>query len=166
MHQWNGAVHPLAQGVFTPPCFIIDNLNHVSAFSYSCFVLPWLAIAHLSLHLTLPVCWLINIRDSVFFLHRICSLHQSIFCLSIASDKILILRFPPPPNLSLTFYLFSLFYLQLPFNPSRLHFSQLASPACFVSLCVVIHITYIPWPSVGIHYITYHSQITLILVSI
>ena len=59
--QLKGAVHPLVltdQGISTstPPCFIIHNLNHVSAFSYSCFVLPRLAIAYLSLHLTLHWC--------------------------------------------------------------------------------------------------------------
>ncbi len=47
-----------------------------------------------------------------------------------------VLRFPPPRScLSLfTFYHFSIF--SFPFNPSRLHFSQLASPACFLSPCV------------------------------
>ena len=61
--QLKGVVHPL---VLTdqqtkgspppPPCFIVHNLNHVSAFSYSCFVLPRLALAYLSLHLTALVC--------------------------------------------------------------------------------------------------------------
>ena len=57
--QLKGAVHPLVltdQGISKPPpCFIIHNLNHVSAFYYPCFVLPRLALAYLSLHLTLPL---------------------------------------------------------------------------------------------------------------
>ncbi len=35
-----------------------------------------------------------------------------------------------PQGLVYHFFSFFTFYLQLPFNPSRLHFSQLASPAC------------------------------------
>ena len=57
--QLKGAVHPLVlanQRNFIPLVFIPHNLNHVSAFSYSCFVLPRLAIAYLSLHLTSLVC--------------------------------------------------------------------------------------------------------------
>ena len=53
--QLKGAEHPLVltnQGLQTPPVFISHNLNHVSAFFYSCFVLPRLALAYLSLHLT------------------------------------------------------------------------------------------------------------------
>ena len=89
---------------------------------------PWLGLAHHSLHLTLPWCWLINIRDSVFSIFFVlCTNH--FFGLSVR-QKIWFLRFPP---LGLVSH-FSLFYLQLPFNSSRLHFSQLASPAWFCLL--------------------------------
>ena len=136
MHQWNGAVHPLARGVSTPPCFIIHNLNHVSAFSYSCFVLPWLAIAYRSLHLTPHWCWLINIRDSVFFYIRFVLRTNHFLSVSSRQTKFWFWDFPPPGLVS-HFLVFSLFYLQLTCNPSWLHFSQLASPAClFVHLCV------------------------------
>ncbi len=61
--QLKGAVHPLVlidQGISPPPCFIIHNLNHgriCFLLLGSClFVLPRLAIAYLSLHLTLHWC--------------------------------------------------------------------------------------------------------------
>ena len=55
---------------------------------------PWLALAYLSLHLTALVCWLINIRDSVFFISFL-FFAPIIFCLVITVTQILILRFPP-----------------------------------------------------------------------
>ena len=68
--QLKGAVHPLVltnqgiriiqdKGSSTPSLslFVFHNLNNVSAFYYPCFVLPRLALAlaYLSLHLTLPL---------------------------------------------------------------------------------------------------------------
>ena len=65
-------------------------------------------------------------------------MHQSIFCLSIASDKILILRFPPPRTcLSLfSFFHFSIFSSPLTL-PDFTSASFLHLPVCClcVSLC-------------------------------
>ena len=62
-------------------------------------------------------------------------MHQSIFCLSIASDKILILRFPPPRT---CLSLFSFFHFSIFSSPLTLpDLLQPASFTClfFVSLC-------------------------------
>ena len=111
------------------PCLSFITLITYQLSFYSCSVLPWLAVAYPSHNLTTPYCWLINIRDSIFSIF-FCSLHQSFFWFCLSDKKIDFLRFLPLGLISH----FSLFYLQLPFNPSRLHFSQLASPACFCLL--------------------------------
>ena len=57
--QLKGAVHPVvpADPRNVPPVmFTLITLITYLLSSYSCFVLPWLALAYLSLHLTLPVC--------------------------------------------------------------------------------------------------------------
>ncbi len=109
MHQWKGLVlvlvHPLVLanlGKRTPfPCHL-HNLNHIiSAFSYPCSVLPWLALAYLSLHLTPDLTGVLTYQHTWFclFLFFFRSLHQSsIFCLSLlylSSDKFVFLRFLP-----------------------------------------------------------------------
>ena len=56
--QLKGAVHlvvPADPRNVPPVMFTLITLITYLLSSYSCFVLPWLAIAHLSLHLTLPV---------------------------------------------------------------------------------------------------------------
>ncbi len=100
---------------------------------YSCFDLPWLALAYLSLHLTVPCVltyqhtWFCLFVSFLFFAPIIffsCPLCQTNFDFEISPPRVLSLTF--------TFYHFSFF--NSPFNPSRLHFSQLASSACFCLL--------------------------------
>ena len=77
---------------------------------YSCFDLPWLAFAYLSLHLTVPC--VLTYQHTWFCLFiSFCSLHQSFFVSVTSVRQILILRFPPPGScLSLfTLYHFSFF---------------------------------------------------------
>ena len=121
--QLKGAVHPLVltnQGISKPPLFssLITLITYLLSFTlaWSC---PWLAVAYPSHHLTALVCWLINIRDSVFFL-SFCSLHQSLFVYDTSVIQSLILRFPPPRSCLSLFSFYSFLYLQLPFNPSWL----------------------------------------------
>ncbi len=126
---------------------LLALITHLLSF-YSCSVLPWLALAYLklSLHLTAPYCWFINIRDSfcLFFSYLffvLCTNHPlSVTSTSVPfrQTKFDFWHSPPAPAprvLSLTFLVFSLFYLQLqlPFNPSRLSLQ----PAFFTCLFAV-----------------------------
>ena len=69
------------KGTSPPLVFIPHNLNHVSAFSYSCFVLPRLALAYLSLHLTYH--WCVDLSTYVILSFHILFLFFApiIFCL-------------------------------------------------------------------------------------
>ena len=134
MHQWNGAVHPLAQGVFTPPCFIIHNLNHVSAFSYSCFVLLWLAIAYRSLHLTLTgvdlsTYVILSFFTSVLFFAPINFL--SVTRVRQNFD----FEISPPPDLSLPFIFFHFSIFSSPLTLPDLLQPAFFTCLFFVSLC-------------------------------
>ncbi len=121
-------------GSVSPFMFTLITLITYLLSCYSCFDLPWLAFAYLSLHLTVhrTVCVDLStyVRDSVFsFLFVLCTNH--FLFLSLVSDKFWYWDFPPQGLVS-HFLLFSLFFLQLPFNPSRLHFRL--QPACFTCL--------------------------------
>ena len=74
---------------------------------------PWLALAYLSPHLTALVCWLINIRDSVFSYPFFVLCTNHLLSLSLLSDKIWFWDFPPWV-LSLTFYLLFTFLSSAP----------------------------------------------------
>ena len=134
--QLKGAVHPLVltnQGLQTPPVFISHNLNHVSAFFYSCFVLPRLALAYLSLHLTPLV--LLTYQHTWFCLFSIFLFFAPIIvCQTLVSTNF-DFEISPPPVLSLTFCFLFISLSSAPLSPFLTYFSQLASPACFVSLC-------------------------------
>ena len=112
-----------------PP--VLSFITLITYLIYLTLVLscPWLGSAYPSPHLTPPGGDL-STYVILSFLSFFCSLHQSIFSFVCQTKKFDFLRTPP---LGLVSH-FSLFYLQLPFNSSRLHFSQLASPACFCLL--------------------------------
>ena len=121
------------KGSPTPPVFILHNLNHVSAFFYSCFVLPRLALAYLSLHLTPLV--LLTYQHTWFCLFSIFLFFAPIIvCQTLVSTNF-DFEISPPPVLSLTFCFYSFLYLQLPFHPSWLTSASLLHLPV-LSLCV------------------------------
>ena len=96
MHQSNGAVHPLAQGVFTPPCLSFITLITYQLYLTLALSCPWLASAYRSLHFTLYWCWLINIRDSVFDFIRFVLRTNHFLSVSSRQTKFWFWDFPPP----------------------------------------------------------------------
>jgi hypothetical protein len=133
MHQWKGAVHPLAltdQEMFNPlPVLSFITLITYQLSFYSCSVLPWLALAYPpSQHLTAPYCWLINIRDSVFLRFHSCLLSsRTNHFLFVFYQKF----FQFPPHVSCL----SLFTFHSTLHPSWLPSASLLHLPVFV-LCV------------------------------
>ena len=116
------------KGTSSPLVFIPHNLNHVSAFFYSCFVLPRLALAYLSLYLTPLV--LLTYQHTWFCLFSIFLFFAPIIvCQTLVSTN-LILTFPPPPGLVSHFLVFIHFFIfSSPFT-----LPDLLQPACFTCL--------------------------------
>ncbi len=107
---------------------LITYLFSLLLFACSCLPSCWPVLAYRSPHpLPYPVCWLINIRDSVN------SVFSNLFVLCTNRFSFLVLetdikRFPPPPGSCHPLFHFSPLTLPFTFLTS---FSQLASlPAC------------------------------------
>jgi hypothetical protein len=109
----------------SPSLFEPYNLNHVSVFSVtlrlSCLPLVSLPLMYPSRHHLIQGCWLINIRDSVFFYFTLLS-HQSFYFVpKFFFTKVF---FTPPPlglvthfSLSSTLFTFLTSFSQLAFLP-------------------------------------------------
>ncbi len=114
--------------ICSPFPFHTHNLNHVSVFLYLCLSCVSLACPTLPVVAPSPylVCWLINIRDSVFLIFLLFA--PIVFLFSSSRQTADRNFFLPPPGSCHPLFHFSPFTLPFIFLTS---FSQLASlPAC------------------------------------
>jgi hypothetical protein len=79
-------VHPLVltdQGILTPSLFAFITFITYLLSSYSCFVLPWVAIAYLSLNLTAPC--VLTYQQDLFTMSSVVKLETEISIFPILS---------------------------------------------------------------------------------